>query len=95
MAKEKGKVTRLFKLTAQPVGKDKYAVSFSDVTSRSDSEERVTTTKVSSDSFSSGAFMEGIELQFERFKKTLKDEDPGELFADVPASGKPKRDPKA
>lgn len=93
MAKEKGKVTRLFKMTLQPIGKDKFAISFTDMTTRSDADERITTSKTSADSFSSGALIEGIEGMFNRFKKSLADEDPGQLFAEV-NSAKPKRDPK-
>lgn len=94
MTKEKGKVTRLFKMTVQPIGKDKFAISFSDLTTRSDADERVTTTHTSADSFSSGALIDGISAMFNKFKKSLAEEDPGELFATV-ESAKPKRDPKA
>lgn len=93
MAKQQGKVTRLFRLTAQPIGKDKFAVSFSDLTTRSDADKRITTTETTADSFSGDGLMEGIAGMFKRFKKTLTDEDPGELFSE-PKSAKPKRDPK-
>ncbi len=85
------KVTRRLTVKIQPISKSNFAVSFNDGTTRAQDGKRVTTGILTTDSFSSGATIEAVDIAFKEFRKSLTEESDDDLFGDQ-KSAKPKLD---
>lgn len=88
---ESGKVHRQLSVVLEPMRGKKFSVTVTDSTSRSKEGERKNESIKRSDVWSEGAAMDSFNEVVKVFTKTLKDEDPGELFADE-KDAKPKLD---
>lgn len=91
---EGSKVTRRLHITLEPISKTTFGVAFKDGTTRSNGDERRTEEVATADSGSFDAVMEKISLTFKDFRKSLGDENQGELYPDAGKPEKPRRDPK-
>jgi hypothetical protein len=88
-----GKVHRQLTIILEPMRGQKFSVTTVDSTSRSKEGERKNESVRRSDIWSAGAASDSFGEVLKAFTKTLKDEDPGELFAEE-NSAKPKLDKK-
>jgi len=91
---EGSKVTRGLTIHLESIKPGNYGLAFKDRTTRSDGVKRLTEEVATTDSGSRDSCLEKIGLMFRDFEKSLKEENQGELYADV-SSEKPRRDPKA
>lgn len=91
MASEKGKVSRRLTIAIQPMRGRKWSVTVNDSTTRSEESKRHTESEIAADVWSAESVNEAFLRVLRDFEKSLKDEDPGELFADE-KTAKPKLD---
>jgi hypothetical protein len=91
MAPESGKVTRRLTIKIQPMRGRKWSVTVNDGTTRSEEGKRHVEGEIVADTWSYESASDSFEHVLKAFEKSLKDEDPGELFADE-KTPKPKID---
>lgn len=88
------KVTRGLSISIEPISKSSFGVAFKDRTTRSNGEQRRTEEIATADSGTQDAVLEKIGIVFKEFRKSLGEENQGELYGDPGKSEKPRRDPK-
>lgn len=86
-----GKVTRRLTIKIQPISRSNYAVTFNDGTTRAMDGKRLTEGVLTADSFSGGALVQALGLQFAEFEKSLESESQDDLFGNT-GTAKPKLD---
>lgn len=79
---QSGKVTRRLTLKIEPMRGKKLSVTVADATTRSKEGSRHTEAEIGADTWEESSAVESFQLVLRDWVKSLKDEDPGELFAD-------------
>ncbi len=82
MTNESGKVTRRLTVKLEPMRGKKLSVTVADSTTRSKEGTRHTEAEIAADTWAEDVAVESFKMVLQPWLRSLKDEDPGELFAD-------------